>query len=406
MKINLNKKRIVVTGIGVVSPIGIGRREFWNNLIEGKSGISQITDFDISQYDRHLGGEVKNFDPSKYVNKHRIPKIGRASQMVIAASRLALEDASFKISDLRTEKSAVCVGTTVGELRVLEKFHDADRDNKGAYYKYLIAKYPASSLSANIAIELKLKGINLVIATACAAGNYAIGNAYDLIRSGQVDYALAGGADSFSRVVYTGFSRLNSIAKDKCQPFDQDRQGMIPSEGAGILFLETLDSAKKRKAEIYAEILGYGLSCDGNHMTIPSVDGVQSSMEKSMKNSHVKAEEVDYICAHGTGTKENDKVECQAFSNIFHERLPNIPVSSIKSMIGHTMGAASAIEAAACCMGIKEGLIPPTMNLNKEDPDCSVDCVPGHARRRNLKIILNNSQAFGGNNSCLVLRKY
>lgn len=246
MKLNLNK-RIVVTGIGVVTPIGIGRREFWNSLMEGKSGISQVTDFDISGYDRQYGGEVKNFDPAKYVNKHRIDKIGRASQMIIAASRLALEDADYKISDLRKDRSAVCVGTTVGELRVLEKFHDADRNNKGGYYKYLIAKYPASSLSANIAIELKLKGVNLVIATACAAGNYAIGYACDLIRLGQADCALAGGVDSFSRVVYTGFFRLNSIAKDKCQPFDRNRQGMIPSEGAGILFLESLESAQKKK---------------------------------------------------------------------------------------------------------------------------------------------------------------
>ncbi len=245
----------------------------------------------------------------------------------------------------------------------------------------------------------------LAFSTACAAGNYAIGQAFDLIKAGKADYVLAGGADSISRIVFTGFSRLFAMAPEKCQPFDKNRKGLLQGEGAAILFLETLESAQKRNVNIYAEILGYGLSCDGYHMTTPSVEGVSKAMKKAIFNSKVKLSEVDYISAHGTGTRENDKAECHAINKVFGERTKQIPVSSIKSILGHTMGAASAFETIACCLVIKNNQIPPTINFYTNDEECDIDCVPNDSREKEVGVVLNNSQAFGGNNACLVLKR-
>lgn len=217
---------------------------------------------------------------------------------------------------------------------------------------------------------------------------------------------MAGGADPFSRIAFTGFNRLFAVAPEKCQPFDRNRKGMMVGEGAGVLFLESSDSAKKRKADIYAEIAGYALSCDAHHMTAPSAEGITQVIRKAMKNSGIDADEVDYISAHGTGTLANDKAECAAAREVFTERCKKIPMSSIKSMLGHTMGAASAIEAIACCLAIKESIVPPTINYEIPDPECDIDCVPNKARKQPVKVALNNSLAFGGNNACLVVRRY
>ncbi|MEK6528687.1 MAG: beta-ketoacyl-[acyl-carrier-protein] synthase family protein, partial [Nitrospirota bacterium] len=261
----------------------------------------------------------------------------------------------------------------------------------------------------------KFTGPNYLIPTACAAGNYAIGYGADLIRAGDIDYAVAGGADSFSKFAFSGFHRLYAMASEKCQPFDKNRKGMIVGEGAGILLLESLDSALKRKADIYAEILGYGISCDAFHITTPHMAGIEKAILKALKDAGVEKEEVDYICSHGTGTPNNDKAECSAIKNVFSasadslgrkEQYKTIPVSSIKSMLGHPMGAASAIEAIACCLAVKEDIIPPTINFETADPECDIDCVPNKARRKRVKVALNNGFAFGGNNSCLVVKKF
>jgi len=241
--------------------------------------------------------------------------------------------------------------------------------------------------------------------TACAAGNYAIGYGFDILQNNEVDFILAGGSDAFFYVAYLGFQRLYAMSTDKCQPFDKNRKGMMLGEGAGMLVLERLDSALKRKADIYAEILGLGLSCDAFHPTAPDPDGVAKVMENALSRSGLTYKDVDFICAHGTGTPTNDKVEAQAIKSVFKERAKHIPVNSIKSMLGHCMGAASAIEAAACCLTIKYGIIPPTINFETPDPECDIDCVPNEARRQTVNVALNNGFAFGGNNSCLVLRK-
>ena len=397
-------RRVVVTGLGVVSSIGIGWQEFWKNLLAGKSGISKIESFDTSKYDRHYGGEVKNFNPAKFISKHKIPQIGRASQLAVAAAKLALEDAGLKLSNAVRDSFGVFVGTTTGEIALLEEYYEmAQRSGRISDANFLV--FPSGSLSINIDKEFKLKSDNVVFANACAAGNYAIGRACDLIKSGQIDYALAGGADGLSQVVFAGFNRLLAIAPEKCQPFDKNRKGIIPGEGSGILLLESLESAQKRDVPIYAEILGYGLSCDAYHITDPTVDGVGKAIRKCLKEADLAEGDVDYISAHGTGTIENDCAECQAIEAVFGKRSKQIPISSIKSMLGHTMGAASALEAIACCLTIKDQVIPPTINFETPDPECDIDCVPNKTRKHKVEVVLNNSQAFGGNNACVVLRK-
>ncbi len=400
-------RRVVVTGLGVVSSIGIGKDEFWANLIKGKSGISKISSFDISNYPTQFGGEIKDFQPSQFINKHKIDLIGRASQLSIAASRLALEDSKLDPKEIQNENSGVFIGTTMGETQLMEEIDSTWLEKGQDSVKFFsISLYPSSNISSSVALELKVKGDNFVMPTACAAGNYAIGYGFDTIRSGNANMALAGGSDAFSKVAYTGFNRLYAMAPEKCQPFDKNRKGMILGEGAAILVLESLDSALKRKANIYAEVLGYGLSCDAFHMTHPTEEGISKCIQKALKESDIDIDDVDYISAHGTGTTQNDKTEVAAIKNVFGKRYKKIPVSSTKSMLGHTMGAAAAMEAISCCLSLKEGVLPPTINYETPDLECDIDCVPNKARKQKVAIALNNSCAFGGNNACLVLKKY
>jgi 3-oxoacyl-[acyl-carrier-protein] synthase II len=400
-------KRVVITGIGAVSSIGIGRQEFWDSLLKGRSGISRITGINTSDFSNHLGGEIKNFRPELFISKRKADKLGRASQLAIGAAKLAISDAGLKLASLNREKIGITIGTTMGESQVLEQLNSAwVKEGEGGIDPALIPRYPTSVLSANLAIELNLKGPNYVIPTACAAGNYAIGYAFDLIRMGEAEMMLAGGTDAFSRIALIGFNRLYAIAPEKVQPFDKNRKGMMVGEGAGIVIVEPLENALKRNAFIYAEILGYGLSCDAHHMTAPLSDGIKEAIEKSLNESNITPDEVDYYNAHGTGTPANDKEECLAIKKVFGEYYKKLAVSSIKSMLGHTMGAASALEAIACCLAVKNNIIPPTINYETPDPDCDIDCVPNAARQQKVNIALNNASAFGGNNACLVLKKF
>lgn len=400
------EKRVVVTGLGVVSPIGIGKDVFWENLVKGKSGISKIASFDTSKHFTHYGGEVKDFKPEDFIDKRKIKFLGRASQMAMAAGKLAMEDASLFFKDRPRYKIGVCIGTTMGETQIFESLNKKwiEEANAKLDPRLVIQTYN-NVIASNIAIEFKLNGLNFVFPTACAAGNYAIGYAYNLIILDKADFMLAGGSDAFSRIAFTGFNQFGAIAPEKCQPFDKNRKGMIVSEGAAILVLESLESALKRGVEIYAEILGYGLNCDAFHMTNPQEDGITECTRNALKETDLLPEDIDYINAHGTGTLHNDKTECAAIKDVFGPRYKKIPVSSIKSMLGHTMGAASAIEAIACCLTVKNDIIPPTINYETPDPECDIDCVPNVARKQKVDIAINNAFAFGGNNSCLVLKK-
>lgn len=398
-------KRVVITGLGVISSIGIGKDEFWSNLLKGTSGISPVSSIDTTNHFTHNGGEVKNFHPEEFVPKGKLKSLSRACQMAIAAAQLAIKDSQLSDIDLTTGKTGACVGITSGPVQVIEHINDKLIKHE-ELTKELIWQLPVNSASAIISKEFGFDGPNVLFSTACAAGNYAIGYGYDLIRLNRADIVLAGASDAFSRIAFTGFNQFSAVAPEKCQPFDKNRKGMIVSEGAGVLILESLDNAIKRKAPVYAEILGYGLSCDAHHMTSASVAGITACMKKAMQETDISPNDVSYISAHGTGTQANDRAECAAMKEVFGSHIRDIPVSSLKSMLGHTMGAASALEAIACALTVQNNIIPPTINYETPDPECDIDCVPNHARNHSVAIALNNSYAFGGNNACLVLKKF
>ncbi|MCL4476762.1 MAG: beta-ketoacyl-[acyl-carrier-protein] synthase family protein [Nitrospirae bacterium] len=398
-------KRVVITGLGVISSIGIGWEEFWDSLLNGKSGISPVSSFDTTPYPTHFGGEVKIFNPEEFIVKEQLPLMNRATQMALAASQLALNDSDLTPEGLYSYRVGVSHGTTLGAAQTIEDVDMLLIHNK-EIHKDLIYQMFTYAPPSMIAKEFKCNGPLFMFSTACAAGNYAIAYGYDLIRLNRADIILAGASDPISRIEYTGFNQFSAVAPEKCQPFDKNRKGMMLAEGAGILIIESLENALKRNAPIYAEIGGYGLSCDAFHMTTASVEGIAECMRKAIREAGITVEDVDYVSAHGTGTLANDKAECAAIKEVFGPRYKKIPISSIKSMLGHTMGAASALEAIACCLAAKNDLVPPTINFETPDPECDIDCVPNQARKQIVNIALNNSYAFGGNNASLVLKKY
>ncbi len=401
-----NKNRIVITGLGVVSSIGLGWKIFWESLLAGRSGIRRITYLDTSHYDTHFGGEVEGFDPLQFMPAPIAKRLGRGSQFAIAATKMALEDAQLTSDELQRARAGICLGTTMADIQPMETIdEDWVKFGESRIPASLISRYPSCTMSVNVATHFRLFGPNMMIPTACAAGNYAISYATDLLRAGRADVMIVGGTEPFSRIIFTGFNRLSVVAPDYCRPFDKFRKGIIPAEGAGILILEQLDDALARHAPIYAEILGYGISCDATHMTIPKVEGLISVLNNALSHAGLGLSDVDYINAHGTGTPANDQTECAAIRAIFGSRTDYIPISSIKSMIGHAMGAASALEAIACTLAVCNDYIPPTINFETPDPQCRIDCVPNISRRHKVAVALNNSFAFGGNNACVAFGK-
>ena len=400
--------RIVVTGIGAVTPVGSGREAVWEALLAGRSGIGPVESFDTSAYSVHLGAEVRGFDAARYLRRVEPGEVGRASQLACAAARLALDDAGLDEAALEPARAGVAMGTTSGEPREVERFNDSYVAERLAEVdRRFVALYPCHTIAASVAAEVGFAGPNAMLPTACAAGNYAVAHACDLLRAGRADVMLAGGADSFSRITYTGFARLGAIAPERCQPFDRGRQGMIPGEGAAVLVLEPYERAARRGARIWAEVAGYGLSCDAHHMTgaHPEGDGARRAMEQALASSGLAADEVDYVSAHGTGTPTNDKLESIAYRRVFGAASRRVPVSSVKSMLGHTMGAASAIEAAVCALAVSEGAVPPTINFEEPDPDCDLDVVPNVAREMPVRVAMNNAYAFGGSNASVIFRR-
>ena len=401
-----SEQRVAVTGIGVVTPIGTGRATFWQALLDGKSGIRPVVRFDTSKYPVHLGAEVLDFSFEPYFSRTDPALMGRASHMAVAAAKMALEDAQADVRQFNPSKTGVSLGTTSGEAEFIELLNDA-RKSESADPGSVLPRYPSHRMPRNVAAEFGLHGPCIVIPTACAAGNYAIGHAVDCIRSGRAERMLAGGADMFSRIPYSGFARLGAIATERCQPFDRNRKGMVPGEGAAMLLLERWDLAQAAGRKIYAEVLGYGISCDAHHMTAahPEGAGAVRAMASAIEDSGVTLEDIDYVSAHGTGTPTNDRIESIAMNAIFGERASQVPLSSIKSMLGHTMGAASAIEAAACALALDTGWVPPTINHEEADDGCVLDFVPNRPRQVHPQVVLNNAYAFGGNNACLCLRR-
>ncbi len=400
------KRRIVVTGLGAVTPVGTGADELWSGLLAGRSGFTPVESFDTGRFNVHLGAEVRGFEPAAWVRTLDPAALGRASQFAVAAARMALADAGLEAEAVEPERAGVSMGTTSGEPVEVERFDDrylaGELDQVGPEFMGL---YPCHMIAAHVGQELGFGGVNTMIPAACAAGNYAVAHALDVLRAGRADLMLAGGADAFSRITYTGFFRLGAIAPDLCRPFDKNRKGMIPGEGAAVLVLEPLERAVGRGARIYAEVAGYGLSCDAHHMTAahPEGDGAARAMERALADAGVAPDEVSYISAHGTGTPTNDRLETIAVQRVFGEGgVP--PMSSVKSMLGHTMGAASAIESVVCALAIATGRVPPTMNYEEPDPECDLDVVPNAARKLDVRVTMNNAYAFGGNNASVIFR--
>jgi 3-oxoacyl-[acyl-carrier-protein] synthase II len=402
-------RSVVVTGLGLVTSIGSDVATFWEALLAGRSGIRPVGSFDTRNYGVHIGGEVKDFTAAGLRSRIDLTQVGRASQFAIAAAAGALRDAGIDPETLDPTRAGISMGTTSGEPREVETYTDTLlKGDLRAIGSELVARYPCGSIPASMASALGFAGPNTMIPTACAAGAYAAANAMEYLRSGAADIMLAGGSDSFSRITYTGFARLGAIAPERCQPFDLNRKGMVPGEGAAVLVLEPADRAERRGARIYAELVGYGLSCDAHHMTAshPEGEGAARAMRSALKDAGVAPEDVDYISAHGTGTPTNDRLETISIKRVFGHAAPRIPISSAKSMLGHTMGAASAIETAICALAIERSRIPPTINYETKDPDCDLDYVPNHARERRVDVAMNNAYAFGGNNASLILRRY
>jgi 3-oxoacyl-[acyl-carrier-protein] synthase II len=393
-------RRVYITGVGVVSSIGLGRRAFFDALARGKSGISHVESFDPTPLGRQFGGEIKDFRPEDHLTVAELRRAGRCSAMSLGAMRMALSDAGIAGDALRGPRTSVVVGTTMGEADVIADLdHAWIAGGVRAMRRAMLPKYGSTLLPIHLARAVGAQGMVLTMPAACAAGNYAIGFGADLIRSGRADVVIAGAAEIIQELQFSGFVRLAAMAPQRCQPFDLNRQGLILGEGAGMLVLESEEHAVRRNAVPQAEVGGYGLTCDGYHITRPHPDaaGSVAAMRLALEYSGIGPEMVDFVNAHGTGTRANDVAEAKAMRDIFGER--RVPISSVKSMIGHCMGAASALEAVSCVMTLETGILPPTIAFETPDPECDLDVVANVARRAKADVVLNNSAAFGGYNA-------
>ncbi len=395
-----------MTGVGVVSSIGLGKQAFYAGLAEGRSGISPVASFDAAPLGRTLAGEVKGFVPDDHLTAAEQRRMGRCSMMAVAAARMALEDAGLSPEALEGPRTAVILGTTMGEAQLLAGMeHDWIVTGPGAVRRSAIPKYGSTLLPIHVARAVGARGMVLTLPAACAAGNYAIGFAADLIRAGRADVVVTGAAELIQELQFSGFVRLAAMAPERCQPFDQNRQGLLLGEGAGLLVLESEPHAARRGVRAQAEIGGYGLSCDAYHITRPHPDAAGSivAMRAAIERSGLTPADVDFVNAHGTGTKHNDAAETKVMHDVFGDR--RVPISSMKSMLGHCMGAASALEAIGCIFSIEKGLYPPTIGYENPDPECDLDVVANVARPGKADVVINNSLAFGGYNAVTVLAR-
>ena len=412
----MEKRRVVITGMGVISPIGIGKEVFFENLKEGKSGIDFINRFDASQLPTKIAAEVKDFEPTLYLNKKEARRMDRYAQFAVAASKMAIDDSGIALDRIDENRMGVCIGSGIGGIETFEK-----------QYKIMIEKGPArispffipmmiSNIGAGqISMTLNAKGPNMTIVTACASGTNALGESFRIIERNDADIMITGGTEaSITPIAVAGFCSMKALSTRNdeptkaCRPFDKDRDGFIMGEGAGVLILEELNHAKERGAIIYGEIVGYGSTADAYHVTAPAPEGEGAfkAMEMALKDARVKPEQISYINAHGTSTILNDRFETMAIKRLFGDYAYKIAVSSTKSMTGHLLGAAGAVEAIASLMSINTGIIPPTINYTTMDEDCDLDYVPNKYRERQVEFAMSNSLGFGGHNASILLKKY
>jgi len=410
------KYRVVITGMGVVSPIGIGIKKFKEALFAGKSGVRRITCFDPSPYRSQMAGEVRDFNPQQYLSPKEIKRMDRFTQLGIVAAEEAIKGAEIDFEKEDPTKIGVLVGSGVGGLSTIER-EETILLEKGPQRvsPFLIPMLITDIASAQISIRYGLSGPNFSISTACATGNHSIGEAFKIVQRGDAEIMIAGGTEAaITPLGLAGFCSMRALStrneepEKASRPFDRKRDGFVIGEGAGIVVLERLSRAKKRGASILGEIIGFGMSADAYHVTQPVEDGrgIKEAMMKALRDAEISPEEVGYINAHGTSTPLNDKMETRAIKDVFGTYAYQIPISSTKSMTGHLLGATGGVELIACLLALNEGIIPPTINYENPDPECDLNYVPNQAREAKIKIALSNSMGFGGHNAVLVVRKY
>ncbi len=409
-------RRVLITGIGIIAPNGIGKDEFWKSNVEGVSGIARIEKIDTSQLETKIAGEVKNFDPSLYIEKSKLRILDRFAHLGVSSAKMALDDSGLNLAKINPEKAGVCVGSGLGgvlfhEEQIMEMKESGLRKANPLG----VVKVMPNAVNSHISVELGLKGPNLTISTACSSGTHSIGEAFNLIRYGKTDVMIAGGAEApltpFTFSAYNSLrvmSRNNDDPAKASRPFDKERDGFVLSEGAGFVILEEMSHALDRGADIYSEVIGYGLNCSGYHIVKPNPEGKDMSavMKLAIEDAGIYIKDIDYINAHGTATRTNDPAETKAIKDAFGDYAYKIPISSTKSMTGHTIGAAGAIGTVVSALVIKNGVIPPTINYENPDPECDLDYVPNVARESDVNIALINSFGFGGSNASIIIKKF
>jgi 3-oxoacyl-[acyl-carrier-protein] synthase II len=409
------KRRVVVTGLGVISPLGNTTEKFWDSLVKGKSGIGHLTYFDASQYESRIAGEARDFVPHPFIPAKELRRMERFVQFAVTASKNAIDDAGLDISKQDPFRTGVVVGSGIGSLKIIEEQHKVIIEKgPSRVTPFLIPMLIVNMAAGHISIMFGIKGPNSCTTTACASGSHAIGDAFRIIQYGDADVMIAGGTEScITTLGIAGFCALKALStrnnepEKASRPFDKERDGFVMAEGAGIVILEEFEHAKKRNARIYGEVIGLGMTGDGYHMTAPDPEGEGAArcMLNALKDAGLRPEDVSYINAHGTSTPLNDKVETMAIKKVFGSFAKKVAVSSTKSMTGHLLGAAGGVEFVACCLALKHDIIPPTINYEIPDPDCDLDYVPNKARQAKVNVCLSNSLGFGGHNATLCVKK-
>lgn len=412
----MNMERVVVTGLGSISPLGNDTKALWEGLISSRSGVGKITTFDASLFDSQIAGEVKGFDPAKYFSAKELKRVDNFVRFAVAASIEAFKDSLLDVTKQDSRRIGVLIGSGIGSLHVIEEQHKVYLEKGPSKLSpFLIPMLIVNEAAGYVSMMLGLKGPNSCVATACASGSHAIGDTFKIVQRGDADVMLTGGTESAITPLGVGgfcalkaLSRRNNEPERASRPFERDRDGFVMAEGSGVVVLESLTSALKRNAKIYAEIVGYGMSGDAYHITAPdpSADGALRAMAASLKDAGLSPKDVSYINAHGTSTLLNDRIETLAINKLFGDYAKKVAVSSTKSMTGHLLGAAGGIEFIACVLAIKNSLIPPTINYENPDPECDLDYVPNKARYAKVEVAMSNSLGFGGHNATLVVKKY
>jgi 3-oxoacyl-[acyl-carrier-protein] synthase II len=408
-------KRVVITGAGVISSLGFGVDKFWASIKEGKCGISTVSRFDVSEFPTKVAAEIKDFEPTDYIDKKEARRMDRYTQYALAAAKLAVEMSGIDFTKMDSFRAGVIVGSGVGGIETLENQHEIlMTKGQGRVSPFFIPMMISNMASGRIAIQYGLNGFNESVVTACATSNNAIGDAFKVIQRGDADVMIAGGAEaaitplSFAGFCSQGAMSVNPDPLTACRPFDIDRDGFIMGEGSGILIIEELEHALARGANIISEIVGYGCTCDANHITAPHPEGLGGTgcLKMAIKDAGINLTDIDYINTHGTSTPIGDPIETTVIKNTFGDHAKKLAISSSKSMTGHLLGAAGAVEAIVTSMALKEGFLPPTINHKNPDPECDLDCVPNVGRNANIKYAISNALGFGGHNAAIVLKKY